>query len=105
MAVAFVLFLMCCFSLITWIWFCLFLTQITFIEVNGLTECLESTVLTDQADQTTEIIPEPKVFVLFLLLNLFFSFPFPFRFFHLETIALTTFPPPFELYIFFHPAN
>ena len=34
--------------------------------VNGVSESLESTVLSDQADQTTlEIIPEHKVFVLF----------------------------------------
>ena len=67
--------------------FCLFyLTNITFIDVNGIAESLESTVITDHiSDQTTEIIPDLKVFVLLCLPNLlFYSCPsfllFHFRF-------------------------
>merc|ERR1712029_284529 len=49
--------------------------------VNGVSESLESTVLSDQADQTTlKIIPEHKVFVLFcpiyFPISLNITFPF-----------------------------
>ena len=65
--------------------FCSFyLTYITFIDVNGIAESLESTVITDHiTDQTTEIIPDLKVFVLLCYpIFYFILFSFSFSFLH-----------------------